>query len=150
EASEAEQKPDADDLVGGRAPTGRLADGASGSDLDAIGCEPSLELFGDDAEFDEQPLAQTGAPSAPLPVRSRRQLSPSMLAVFGSLLGLATVASIIALVLQLDPRRRVQATAPAADTSASAPPAPEADGAPHVQRRVRQKLPGPWRAADAK
>lgn len=68
-----------------------------------------------------------------------------MIAVFGTLLGLATVASIIALVM------RVGITpAPTSAPSVADPESPTAAPAPTVAKRQRTKLPGPWRVADAR
>ena len=93
-----------------------------------------------------------GPPSAPvlggsLPPRVRAPLSPNMIALFGTLIGLATVASIIALAMRIGPTA-IQSTssAPAVVPSADAPaPAPTA-----VAKKQRAKLPGPWRIADAR
>jgi Peptidase family M23 len=93
----------------------------------------------------------TRAPSAPLPVRGRSQLSPTLIAVFGTLMGVATVVSIIALMINLDQRHMVAAPkptlAPSASAAAVAVPEPPP---PSVSKRPRQKLPGPWRIADGK
>lgn len=75
------------------------------------------------------------------------QLSPNLLALFGTLLGLALVASLVALGIHLDSRQ----PAPAAIASA---PAPLASAAPRETAppplRERPRLPGPWRVRDAK
>lgn len=125
-------------VVAEEAPTrGRLDDVGQGSrdgfgDLDALGT----------------PL---GPPSAPiaggsLPARTRAPLSPNMIAVFGTLLGLATVASIIALVMRVG-----TAHTPPASSSAPEVEAPVAAPAPSAAaKRQRVKLPGPWRIVDAK
>lgn len=85
------------------------------------------------------------APSAPLR-RQRRVLSPDMIAVFGTLLGLATVASLVALVMNLEPHsgdKPEEAAEPARATEAPA-------AAPAKPKRERLRVPGPWRIADAK
>jgi len=90
-------------------------------------------------------------PSAPLPgaalspLRSRAPLSPNMVALFGTLLGLALVASIIALVMQIGP----SSSASVAVTGQPAVPSDQAPTAPVPSQRQRAKIPGPWRIADA-
>jgi len=80
-------------------------------------------------------------------------LSPNLLSVFGALLGIATVAALIAIAMRLDRDAPSQAskpttkavtalTTPAASTSASPPAAPK--------RPARTKVPGPYRVADQK
>lgn len=92
-----------------------------------------------------------GPPSAPvpggaLPPRARAPLSPNMIAVFGTLLGLAMVASIIALVMRVDTNGL--APAPSTTTTGGSTEAALAPAAPAKRERV--KLPGPWRIVDAK
>jgi murein DD-endopeptidase MepM/ murein hydrolase activator NlpD len=120
------------------------------SELDAIG--RSAAPRPKDIELDLSARQGTRPPSAPLLGRGRRQLSPTLLAVFGTLLGLATIASLVALMLAIDPRQRSIATAPV--TSSAPEPTPpsalSAPARPEVKKRVRQKIPGPWRIADAK
>lgn len=78
----------------------------------------------------------------------RPQLSPNLVALFGALLGLAVVASLIALGISLDPRPW--------DPTGTEPPvavqSPESEPAPSavVAKPKRVKVPGPWRIADAK
>jgi murein DD-endopeptidase MepM/ murein hydrolase activator NlpD len=71
-------------------------------------------------------------------------ISPRMTAVFGGLFGLATVASIVALLIQIfpvhDQRSRLAQEAAASGEPAEAP-APRRGPV----RRQRQLLPGPWR-----
>ena len=120
------------------------------SELDAIG--RSAAPRPKDIDLDLSARQGTRPPSAPLSGRGRRQLSPTLLAVFGTLLGLATIASLVALMLAIDPRQRSVAAAPA--TSSAPEPTPpsalSAPARPEVKKRVRQKIPGPWRIADAK
>jgi murein DD-endopeptidase MepM/ murein hydrolase activator NlpD len=126
-----------------RAEGGPLAAGLD--DLDAESRPPTspldieLELIG-------SPLPER--PVSPLVRNSRAPLSPNLIAVFGTLIGTATVASIIALVIHLDPKPHVVPPAPIAVTPApvqSAVPAP-----PPLVKRERKRLPGPWRVRDAK
>jgi murein DD-endopeptidase MepM/ murein hydrolase activator NlpD len=77
-------------------------------------------------------------------------MSPRMTALFGGLFGLATVTTIIALLIQGAPPRDDRAAAAAA-ASASAPVEAAAAAAlqvPTPKKRERTKLPGPWRIAD--
>jgi murein DD-endopeptidase MepM/ murein hydrolase activator NlpD len=116
------------------------------SELDAIGRDSKSRPV--EVELDLGRTPSTRPPSAPFAGRRRQQLSPNLIAVFGTLLGLATVASLVALVLGIDSRKAAApvVTAPAPATSAEAPVAER----PAVKRRARQKQPGPWRIADAK
>lgn len=94
------------------------------------------------------PLPSTRAPAAPLPTAPLGRLSPNQVAVFGALLGIATVVSLIALgmLVETQPERPAELTLPKPVQSAPAPEhRPEAR-----PKRVRQKLPGPWRVTDAK
>lgn len=81
-------------------------------------------------------------------------MSPRMTALFGGLFGLATVTTIIALLIQGAPPRDDRAAADAALAAASAQTSGEAQagGAPAPKRepkkRIRNKVPGPWRVAD--
>lgn len=89
------------------------------------------------------------APSAPLPPAPRRgQLTLNQRLLFTTLLGVATVASLIALAANLDPllgrgASKGQPTAPAKTPLIDALEGPR-------PKRVRQKLPGPWRIENAK
>ncbi len=89
-------------------------------------------------------------------VRSGR-LSPTMVALIGTLLGLATVASIVALAIQIDPQvalpQLVPTAAPGGEEAASLPETSMVSrGAipPAAKKRQRQKVPGPWRVLDDK
>lgn len=121
--------------------------------LDEIGSsDPELA----DRASDELDLVGAGPrrpPAAPVLRRARLQLSPNMLALFGTLSGLATIASIIALAVHLDPRKVGVLPAPAGSVEEPAvveqPPAAAEAEKPAV-RPKRVKLPGPWRIADAK
>lgn len=120
---------------------------ARGRDLPPSALPPSSRRSLD-ADLDG--LSGAPAPSAPIPgapiaLRNRAPLSPNMVAVFGTLLGLALVASIIALVMRIH--------TPDQSGAASEAPKPSSEEAPRVvetPKRVRVKQPGPWRIADAK
>ncbi|HHH29337.1 MAG TPA: M23 family metallopeptidase, partial [Polyangiaceae bacterium] len=78
-------------------------------------------------------------------------ISPRMTAVFGGLFGLATVASIVALLIQIFPVRDQRGVAAQAtdtsDTPAQSDEAPEKKG---PKKRERKLLPSPWRVAELK
>jgi len=84
-------------------------------------------------------------PAAPLGGR-RAALSPNLVAVFGTLVGLVLVASLVALAMRLDPRRPPDEEPAVASVAPAAKPALP----PPVPRRQRKRLPAPWRISDAK
>ena len=87
--------------------------------------------------------------AGPEPLGSSLSLSPRMTALFGGLFGLATVTTIIALLIQGVPPRDDRALASAAASpSASAAEAAAPEAAPRPKKRERVKVPGPWRIAD--
>ncbi len=102
-------------------------------------------------ELDAEPAGPISArpPSAPALSRGRPQLSPTLVALFGALLGLATVASLVALAMGLEPTPwQVGSAAP--ERPGPAPAASATAQAPAPVRPKRKKLPGPWRVRDAK
>lgn len=100
-------------------------------------------------EFDASAEPSTRPPSAPFVPRARAQLSPTLVAVFGTLLGLATVASIIALAMSAAPQPWLsQASAASVPAPVGSAPADTTEAAAPKPQRV--KVPGPWRIADAK
>ena len=119
--------------------------GARGIDeLDGIGAPSSkrqLEL--------DQVGTFSKPPSAPLLPR-RSQLSPNMVAVFGALIGLFTVASLVALGMNLDTHVALDDAAPEQKPAAAAQKQDSKRPQGAVPKRERKKLPGPWRIADAK
>jgi murein DD-endopeptidase MepM/ murein hydrolase activator NlpD len=72
-------------------------------------------------------------------------LSPRMTAVFGGIFGLATVTSIVALLIQVVPPKDERAAIASAAASASGAPVDAPRG---PKKRVRVALPSPWRVAD--
>jgi murein DD-endopeptidase MepM/ murein hydrolase activator NlpD len=116
--------------------------------LDEIGRDETRDPS--DAGLDAIGTPSLRAPSAPLLPRGPGPLSPTLVAIFGTLIGVATVLSLIALVINIDRRRSVPLSAPSAAASASAALVPPAEVAPPVAKRVRQKVPGPWRIVDSK
>jgi murein DD-endopeptidase MepM/ murein hydrolase activator NlpD len=121
--------------------------------------DDELEAIGRDETEPASPVedfaapAPSGrAPAAPLSTGLARELSPTLVAIFSALVGMATIASITALFMSLEtrlpqPAKAALATAPQASSS----PTPTTQPEPKARaKRQRQKLPGPWRIADAK
>jgi hypothetical protein len=120
-------------------------------ELDSIGRERAMAKDDDEPEFSAPPLSGR-APSAPFVPTTPRELSPSLVALFSALVGIAAIASITALFMSLEARfGGSSASLAVVDTSPAATetPAPSPDPKPKA-RRARQKVPGPWRLADAK
>ena len=117
-------------------------------ELDAIGRAPTSAV---EETLDFAPGPPSGrAPSAPFTPSAPRELSPTLVAIFSALVGIATIASITALFMSLETRLPGPATTVASvDATASNPPPslPEPKARP---KRQRQKIPGPWRLSDAK
>jgi len=92
-----------------------------------------------DAPFPTSPLGRAPAPVV---------LSPRMTAIFGGLFGLATVTSVVALLIQQVPPRdeRTMIGSASAQTASSAAPSTRPE--PVVKKRVRTPVPGPWRLAE--
>lgn len=119
-------------------------------ELESIGRETARPTV-DDEPFTSPP-ASGRAPSAPFTTGTPRELSPTLVALFSALVGIATIASITALFMSLETRLS-KGTVPATATTAAALPAPssEVKQDPRAKpKRQRQKIPGPWRLADAK
>lgn len=114
--------------------------------LDELGKAEADDGFG--GELDALGSLPARAPSAPLGPRDQTQLSPNLIAVFGTLIGIATVLSIIALMINIDRHKANALAKPVGAESASV--AAPVEEAPAVPKRVRHKEPGPWRIADAK
>jgi murein DD-endopeptidase MepM/ murein hydrolase activator NlpD len=121
------------------------------SELEAIGRDEGAPVEAPD-EFAAIPTSGR-APAAPLAPSTARELSPSWVAVFSALVGMAAIASITALFMSLETRlpsatmTAPSAVAPIASAMPAPPTAPEPKARP---KRQRQKQPGPWRIADAK
>jgi len=116
--------------------------------LDEIG--RSGERDSKDEELDAVGNSLGRGPSFPLAPGPENRLSPTLIAVFGTLIGIATVLTLIALLINLDRQRsaplgKAASRSPAA-TASVAPTEPP----PAVPKRVREKVPGPWRIADSK
>lgn len=113
--------------------------------LDEVGrrrrAEPSFDLD-----------VQTGrAPSAPKRPK-RGELSPGMLAAFGSMFGLATVSTLVALAMQAEPSDitawKLDGT-PVPEAKQVKPP-PRAPSTSPRPKRQRKRTAAPWRINDAK
>jgi murein DD-endopeptidase MepM/ murein hydrolase activator NlpD len=91
---------------------------------------------------------ETPAPS-PMPrPHGGVYLSPRMTAVFGGLFGLATVTSIVALLIQVVPPRNERALIAGAALAHQAG-VPGDEGAPGASKRPkREAIPGPWRLSE--
>ena len=90
------------------------------------------------------PLSHAGEPPA---------ISPRMTAVFGGLFGLATVASIVALLIQIFPvEDQRSAVARVASSTPEQGPGTSTGSAPRapVKKRHRKLLPSPWRVSQLK
>jgi murein DD-endopeptidase MepM/ murein hydrolase activator NlpD len=114
--------------------------------LDEIGQAEERHSIG--GELDALAAPSVRAPSAPIGPRNAEQLSPTLIAIFGTLIGVATVLSIIALMINIDRHRAPAVAAPSALESAPAPLVIAEP--PPVPKRERHKIAGPWRIADAK
>ncbi len=110
-------------------------------DLDDIGKHAERAGLGDDATG---PARAPGSPLTP----TRASLSPTIVALFGTLMGMAVIASITAIAMHVAPHREPaldQAATPAERSSALASP-PARQNA--VRKRERQRVPGPWRVSE--
>lgn len=119
-------------------------------ELEAIGREETEQTTA--PEDFSAPPASGRAPAAPLTTGTPRELSPTLVAIFSALVGMATIASITALFMSLEARLPQPAKATSTtEPRASASPTPAANLEPKARaKRARQKIPGPWRIADAK
>jgi murein DD-endopeptidase MepM/ murein hydrolase activator NlpD len=121
---------------------------ASAAGLDELEHEPHGQRLPRDAELDRVAAGEVRSARAPLLLRGKAQLTPNLIALFGTLLGLATVATIVALAIHLDPNAHPEpeptASASAAAINSAAP------SRPRVKRAPRQRVRGPWRIRDAK
>jgi murein DD-endopeptidase MepM/ murein hydrolase activator NlpD len=130
----------------------RIAASSLDNELETVGRSSGVPA---QPESDELllPAASGRAPSAPI-APSARELSPTLVAIFSALVGMAAIASITALFMSIETRVPAQTAAmqPPAEAVKSAAPAPKAAPAePKAKpKRARQKIPGPWRISDAK
>jgi murein DD-endopeptidase MepM/ murein hydrolase activator NlpD len=110
--------------------------------------------FPDDAGFDAEEAAFTRGPAmrrrgvTPPPLDQPAPtfaLSPRMTAIFGALFGLATITTIIALLIQAVPPRDDRSLASASPSSSALAAGDGAPGQRPSKKRVRTPIPGPWR-----
>ena len=98
------------------------------------------------------PSSGLEGPSArPLPrAHGGVYLTPRMTAIFGGLFGLATVTSIIALLIQVVPPRNERALIAGAGLTHQASTPENARGGPNAlaAKRKREPVPGPWRLSE--
>ena len=112
------------------------------------------DLLGSFTDELDRVATRAHAPSAPELAMGRRDLSPNVIALFGTLFGLAGIGALFAVLIHVDPRDGTPlAAAPAAQSAApAAAPAPSspppAPALPVVKKPERPRLPGPWRIAD--
>ncbi len=121
-------------------------------ELEAIG-RPTIAAANGagDAEDFRPPPPSGRAPSAPYTPAAPRELSPTLVAIFSALVGMATIASITALFMSMETRMPGSATTMAVDaTPSTAPVTPTAPEPRQKAKHQRQKVPGPWRLSDAK
>jgi len=90
----------------------------------------------------------TTAPEPPGLQRGGVYLSPRMTAIFGGLFGLATVTSVIALLIQVVPPRDERAIVAGASPSGSASSELPIKAPPESKRPKRTAIPGPWRVSE--
>jgi murein DD-endopeptidase MepM/ murein hydrolase activator NlpD len=109
-------------------------------DLDAIGRR--------EHDADERELPLPRAPGSPLgPARSA--LSPTVVALFGTLMGMAVIASVTAVAMHLAPHRETPAESASAPPPVQAAPSPPPAARQKPKKRERQRLPGPYRVAES-
>src|SRR5262249_46589394 len=80
-------------------------------------------------------------PAGPRPL-GPVHLSPRMTAIFGGLFGLAVLASLIAMLIQVVPPRDERALLRATASAVHPPPPPE------IKKKKRPPVPGPWRLSE--
>jgi murein DD-endopeptidase MepM/ murein hydrolase activator NlpD len=110
-------------------------------DLDDIG------KLGDGSPLGDDTSGTGRAPGTPF-VPPRPALSPTIVALFGTLMGMAVIASITAIAMHVAPHR--DGATDAASAVARTAQAP-ADGAPtqnRAKKRDRERVPGPWRVSE--
>lgn len=114
--------------------------------LDAVGRSEASDES--DTEPEEPPTFAGRPPAAPFIARSKGQLSPNLVFAFGTLMGIAVVLSVVALAVNLERAPGPRVEAPAPNTPSAEPPRAQAPQA--KPKRVRKKIPGPWRIQDVR
>lgn len=112
-----------------------------GDDLDEIG------KLGERPPLGEETSGPRRAPGSPL-IPARASLSPTIVALFGTLMGMAVIASITAIAMHVAPHREAALDRPGtpAETSAALANAPATQN--RAKKRERERLPGPWRVSE--
>jgi murein DD-endopeptidase MepM/ murein hydrolase activator NlpD len=91
--------------------------------------------------------------SSPSSLGGRPELPPNVIVLFGTLLGLAVLAALFAVLIHVDPRDGTPLTAPPSAPTATQALAPSPSAAPApspaVKKPERKHIPGPWRIADS-
>jgi Peptidase family M23 len=120
-------------------------------ELEAVGRTTATSVE-EEAEDFKPPPPSGRAPSAPYTPTAPRELSPTLVAIFSALVGMATIASITALFMSLETRMPgAAATLAAVEATPSTAPVPPTTPEPRAKaKRQRQKVPGPWRLSEAK
>lgn len=120
-------------------------------DFEGLGDEEPSARRSRDGELDLVGGGLLGRPNGMLPRQST--LSPNLVAFFGAVTGLLTVATIIAIAMRLDRVEPLTLTAPSATASARLVPEAQPPGptvvVPKVAKRQRIKIPGPYRVKDS-
>lgn len=112
----------------------------------------ALDEIGKDSERLSTPELPRPSLAAPdLSRRERNRLSPTLVAVFGTAMGVAVVTSLCAVAMHVLPRDGAPLiSAPPGTTPSTMPTAKGTAPPPNlVQKPSRQKQPGPWRIKDA-
>jgi murein DD-endopeptidase MepM/ murein hydrolase activator NlpD len=110
-------------------------------DLDHIGHHTS-----EPTALGEPPPRAPGAPLVP----ARSSLSPTVFALFGSLMGMAVIASVTAVAMHIAPHRDapVEVTNHTPPSQVAPVPPPPPPTAEKPKKRERQRLPGPFRISE--
>jgi murein DD-endopeptidase MepM/ murein hydrolase activator NlpD len=78
-----------------------------------------------------------------------RELPPNVIVLFGTLLGLALIAALFAVLIHVDPRDGAPLTLPQPIATVTAAPSQVPEELPPAKKPEHKRLPGPWRIADS-
>jgi len=156
EGDAAEGAPPGDELVRGAALRGRLLERAAASqERDG---EPPAPTQGDDLDDIGRRAIETSEPEIAIPparapgapaTASRSALSPTVVALFGTLMGMAVIASVTAVAMRVAPQRESASEATSAAPTPPTTTAPEPPPRKQAKKRERQRIPGPYRVSDS-
>lgn len=118
-------------------------------DLDEIG-RPNPRDERDDYGGELDRVAAPERAAARIAAGGPPPLSPTLLALFGTLIGIATVLSLVALVINIDRHQLCPSASGGVSARSSNSAAVPSPAVPQVAKRPRQKVPGPWRVADSR